>query len=300
MKIAVIGSINIDMVVNVDRIPLKGETLKGSKITYLPGGKGANQAIAMAKLGACVHMFGCVGDDSYGLDMIKNLQNFNVKTDYIKKIKNVPTGIALISVGEQDNTIIIVPGANECVDTLYFDSIKEKILDFDMVVLQCEIPTETIIKIVEYCYSNNIKVTLNPAPATHIPDHIIEKLTYITPNESEFKLIFETDDFDSIQKKYPEKLIITKGAKGVSTCLKNGEILNILPRKTNVVDTTGAGDTLNGAFCVKILEDNIKNALVYANVAASISIEKFGAQAGMPTKKDVVPEFEKFLKECNL
>lgn len=293
MKIAVIGSINIDMILEVDRIPLKGETLKCKNITYLPGGKGANQAVAMAKLGADVEMFGCVGDDSNGVQMIDNLKSFNIKTDNIKTLKNTPTGLAVISVGEEDNTIVVVAGANEKVDKKYFDEIKDKINSYEIVVLQCEIPLDTISYIVDYCYNNNIKVILNPAPALDIPIGTIEKVSYIIPNESEAKLIFKENDIEKILKKYPEKLIVSMGSKGICTSLKTGEILNVEARKTKVVDTTGAGDTLNGAFAVQIAEGKgIKEALKYANVAASLSIEKFGAQTGMPTKEEV----EKVLK----
>lgn len=123
MKIAVVGSINMDMTVTAERIPLKGETLMGDSISYIPGGKGANQAVAMAKLGAAVEMFGCVGDDSNGQKMLDNLNHVGVKTTHIQRLEGVPTGIAMITVGENDNTIIVVPGANGRVDNAYVDGI---------------------------------------------------------------------------------------------------------------------------------------------------------------------------------
>ncbi|MBQ4531322.1 MAG: ribokinase [Lachnospiraceae bacterium] len=292
MKLAVVGSINVDMTVTAERIPLKGETLMGDSINYIPGGKGANQAVAMAKLGAEVEMFGCVGDDSHGQKMIDNLKQVGVKTDHIKVLENVPTGIAMITVGDNDNTIIVIPGANGKVDKAYVDGIKDTLSTYDMVVLQHEIPLETVHYIVEFCAEKGVPVVLNPAPAATVPMDIIEKVTYVTPNEHEAVLIFGNDlTTEEMLKNYPEKLVITQGSRGVSTCLKNGEVLTIPARPAKVVDTTGAGDTLNGAFSVQISKGaDMKTALTYANTAASLSTEKFGAQSGMPTAEEVEKE----------
>lgn len=290
MKIAVVGSINTDQTVVADRIPLKGETLFGSSINYIPGGKGANQAVAMAKLGADVTMFGCVGDDDNGQKMIANLKNNNINTNYINIVKGVPTGIAIITLGDNDNTIVVLKGANGCVDIKYVDSIKDELLKQDMVVLQHEIPLETVHYVIELCSKNNIKTVLNPAPAANVPMEIIDKVTYLTPNEHEVGLIFGKDKtLEELLKKYPKKLIVTLGSDGVITALNDHEILKVPVRKTTVVDTTGAGDTLNGAFSVRIcMGDEIGDALKYANVAASLSIEKLGAQSGMPTNEEVL------------
>lgn len=292
MKLAVVGSINVDMTVTAERIPLKGETLMGDSINYIPGGKGANQAVAMAKLGAEVEMFGCVGDDSHGQKMIDNLKQVGVKTDHIKVLENVPTGIAMITVGDNDNTIIVIPGANGKVDKSYVDGIKDSLATYDMVVLQHEIPLETVHYIIEFCAEKGVPVVLNPAPAAAVPMDIIEKVTYVTPNEHEAVLIFGNElSTEEMLKKYPEKLVITQGSRGVSTCLKSGEVLTIPARPAKVVDTTGAGDTLNGAFSVQISKGaDMKTALTYANTAASLSTEKFGAQSGMPTAEEVEKE----------
>lgn len=289
MKLAVVGSINVDMTVTAERIPLKGETLMGDSISYIPGGKGANQAVAMAKLGAEVEMFGCVGDDSHGQKMIDNLKSVGVKTDHIKMLSDVPTGIAMITVGDNDNTIIVIPGANGKVDKEYVDSIKEVLATYDMVVLQHEIPLETVHYIIEFCAERKVPVVLNPAPAAEVPMDIIDKVTYVTPNEHEAVLIFGNEmSTEEMLQKYPEKLVITQGSKGVSTGLKSGEVLTIPAKPAKVVDTTGAGDTLNGAFCVQISKGaDMKTALTYANTAASLSTEKFGAQSGMPTAEEV-------------
>ena len=295
MKLAVVGSINMDMTVTAERIPLKGETLLGDSIHYIPGGKGANQAVAMARLGAEVEMFGCVGDDSNGEKLLENLRKEGVGTRHIKVLKEVPTGIALITVGENDNTIIVVPGANGQVDQIYADSIKEELKAFDMVVLQQEIPLETVHDLICFCAENGIKVILNPAPAAKVPLDIIEKVTYLTPNEHEAVLIFgEEETTEELLKKYPEKLVITQGSRGVSVCGKNGEVLTVPARPAIVADTTGAGDTLNGAFSVQIAKgEPIAEALRYANTAASLSTEKIGAQGGMPTAEEVERELKR-------
>lgn len=295
MKLAVVGSINIDQTVIAERIPHKGETLHGSELHYIPGGKGANQAVAMARLGADVAMFGCVGDDDNGRKMVDNLRANGVNADFVKTVSGVPTGIAVITVGDNDNTIIVVAGANAKVDREYIDGVKDELLKFDMVVLQHEIPLDTVYYVIELCYEHSIPVVLNPAPAADVPEDIIEKVTWLTPNEHEATLIFgpEISTADLLMK-YPEKLVITQGSKGVSVGLSSGKVLTVPVRPAKVADTTGAGDTLNGAFCVRIaLGDSVEDALRYANTAASLSTEKFSAQGGMPTAEEVQRELDK-------
>lgn len=290
MKLAVIGSINMDQVVSTERIPGKGETLAGSDLRYISGGKGANQAVAMARLGAEVTMFGCVGDDDNGRQLLNALKDEGVDTSHISVRKDAPTGLAIITVSENDNVIIVVSGANGLVDRAYIDSIADQLIDNDLVVLQHEIPLDTVHYAVSFCYEKGIPVVLNPAPAAEVPKDIVEKVKYLTPNEHEAALIFGADaDINEVMKAYKEKLIVTQGSKGVSVCLANGEILTVPSIKANIVDTTGAGDTLNGAFSVRIAAgDSIEDALRYANTAAGLSIEKFGAQGGMPTHGEVV------------
>lgn len=294
MKIAVVGSINMDQTVIAERIPLKGETLRGTDLQYIPGGKGANQAVAMARLGAEVAMFGCVGNDDNGKKLTAKLKAEGINVDNIKVVDDSPTGLAIITVGENDNTIVVVSGANGDVNKEYVDAIKEKLFQYDMVVLQHEIPIETVHYVINLCYEKGISTVLNPAPAACVPKDIIDKVTYITPNEHEASLIFGSDKAtEEMLKMYPEKLLITQGSKGVSTCLKSGEIFSVPCRKSKVVDTTGAGDTLNGAFAVRVSEkSSIKEALEFANIAAGISTEKMGAQGGMPTLWKVEAELE--------
>lgn len=282
----------MDMAVTAERIPLKGETLLGDSINYKPGGKGANQAVAMAKLGMEVEMFGCVGDDDNGQKMLECLKQAGVKTGHIQMLEQTSTGIAIITIGENDNTIVVVPGANGRVDKTYIDQIKDTLVTYDMVVLQHEIPLDTVHYVVRYCAENGIQVLLNPAPAAKVPMEVIRQVTYLTPNEHEAKLIFGDEvSTEELLKQYPKKLVITQGSRGVSACLESGEVITIPARRAKVVDTTGAGDTLNGAFAVQVVKGvDLKNALTFANVAASLSTEKLGAQSGMPTLEEVESE----------
>ncbi|MGI6070074.1 MAG: ribokinase [Blautia sp.] len=295
MKISVVGSINMDQTVTAPRIPQKGETLSGGSLSYIPGGKGANQAVAMARLGADVEMFGCVGDDDNGNQLLENLKQNGVKTDHIRRIAGVPTGLAIITVGENDNTIIVVAGANDQVDVSYVDSIRDELLKSDYVVLQHEIPAETVAYVIDLCHDNGIQVVLNPAPARPVSRETLEKVTYVTPNEHEAKILFGTEaKTDELLRAYPGKLVITLGSQGVAVGRPDGSVLHVPARPAQVADTTGAGDTLNGAFCVKLAEGaDLEEALQFANTAASLSTEKFGAQGGMPLRAEVEQELNR-------
>lgn len=290
MKTAVVGSINMDMTVTAQRIPLKGETIRGEDIRYIPGGKGANQAVAMARLGADVEMFGCVGDDEAGQKLLKNMEDMGVGVSNIKTASGVSTGLALITVGENDNTIVVVAGANDKVDREYVDSIREQLFRCDMVLLQHEIPQDTVEYVIDICHEQGVKVVLNPGPARPVKESVLEKVDYLTPNEHEAAILFGSHiSVEEMLRAHPGKLVITQGSRGVSTCLPSGEILTVPARKANVVDTTGAGDTMNGAFTVQIAQGKtIEEALRFANTAASLSTERFGAQGGMPTRAQVM------------
>lgn len=282
-KVVVVGSINVDMVFTSDIRPKAGETVLGNTFSIIPGGKGANQAVAAAKLGAETYMVGCVGNDSNGEFSLKNLQNMNVNTKGVKIIDNVPTGVANIVVADNDNSIIVISGANFEVDKKTMDSNKDIVLSADIVLLQLEIPMEAVEYIIEICNKNNIKVLLNPAPACKLSNTTIENAAYITPNEHELKLIFNSDNTDEILKQYPNKLIVTLGSKGVKY-FDGNEIKQIPSINVNVVDTTGAGDTFCGGLAAALVRgENLEDAIIFANKAASFTVTKLGAQSGMPT-----------------
>ncbi|MEA4876266.1 ribokinase [Anaerorhabdus sp.] len=291
MKIGVVGSINMDLVVVTDRIPHKGETLIGNELQYNAGGKGSNQAVAIARLGGDVVMFGKVGNDDNGRKLTTMMKENGVNTDFIKIEENANTGLAVITVGEGDNTIVVLPGANSAVDIDYIESIKKELLTCGLVVLQHEIPLETNEYIIRLCKENGIKTLLNPAPAATVSEEIIDLVDFLTPNEHEAVLLFENEDVEQIMMKYPEKLIVTQGEKGISLAVSEEKIVTVPSRKSKVLDTTGAGDTFNGAFVYAYTSGMpLKEALRFANVAAGLSTEKAGAQNGMPTKEMVLKE----------
>lgn len=286
MSIVVIGSINIDLVTEAKKFPKKGETIIGNSFHSFFGGKGANQAVCAARLGSNVQFIGCVGNDINGDEAITNLFDNYVDVNAIKKVEGVSTGIAQITIAEDDNSIIIVKGANDQLSTNIIDENLDMILKAELVLLQLEIPLETVEYVIDLCHKKGIKTVLNPAPALKLSNKILEKVTYITPNENEYNLLYPGKYLDGL-KKYPNKLIITKGAHGVD--YYNGEkIVNIKAHKVNVVDTTGAGDSFNAAFCVGIVNKmSLSDAISFGNKVASYSIQKLGAQTSMPYLSEI-------------
>jgi ribokinase len=289
-KIAVIGSINMDLVVETDISPKKGETVLGSHFFTSPGGKGANQAVAAARLGGAVAMFGSIGNDQNGKNLMANLLAEKIDTNFINRLNHVPTGVAVIEICERDNRIIVVPGANQYTNEEYLTQVAETLVAFDIILMQLEVPLESILFITKYLSSYEDKVIiLNPAPAIPLPEEILNWITFITPNEHEFGTVLNTSSsIDEALKKYPNKLLITRGAQGVSY-YDGTDIVTVPSIKIDVVDTTGAGDTFTGAFAVAISEDiPLREAIMFANTAAGLSTTKMGAQKGMPTREDVV------------
>ncbi len=286
MKIVVIGSINMDIVTTTDRFPKVGETLYGISSSVLPGGKGANQAVAASRLGANVEMIGCVGNDNYGQIAIDNLKDNNVGVQGISKVIG-ETGVANITVTDNDNNIIIVQGANSMVSRDIVNKSMNKILESDIVILQCEIPIDTVEYVLDICLEHNIKSILNPAPAENISIEQSLKASFITPNEIELKQLFN-DDLDTVLLKYPQKIIVTHGSKGVYYSDSNR--INRIPAfQVDVVDTTGAGDTFNAAFAVGYLNTNdVRKAIEFGNLAASKTVQLLGAQTSMPYITDLV------------
>ena len=287
-KIVVVGSINVDLTVSCSRFPQVGETMYGETFGSFFGGKGANQAVACKRLGADVTMVGCIGKDANGQSVIDNFKNEGINIEHIK-VTDAPTGVAVITVAENDNEIIVIKGANSLVTKDLVDEAINEILEADMVVMQLEIPLETVAYTLEICKKNNIKVLLNPAPYCEIPKEFMDLVTYITPNETETKMMFDMP-FDKALEKYPNKLIMTCGSKGVY--YNNGEkLVNCPANKCKVVDTTGAGDTFNGGLAIAICENkSLEEAINFAQKASSIAIGKMGAQTAMPKREEIENE----------
>ena len=294
INIAVIGSCNIDVVVEAPKRPLAGETILGNRLIIAQGGKGANQAVAAARLGAKVYMVGCVGDDDYGRSVINNFKANGVNADYVKTIPGVTTGTAHITLAEGDNSIIVIKGANDLVTPELIDEAWPQIAACDMVMLQHEIPAETIAYTLKKCAAAGVKALLNPAPVLEGAAGWARDAAFVTPNEHEAQALFPGKTTEEILLQNEGRLLMTLGSKGVAYA-ENGVINTVPAFKVEAVDTTGAGDTFNSAFAVakaggKTMAESIK----FANAAAALSVQKIGAQGGMP----YLDEVEGMLEAC--
>lgn len=277
----------MDLVVTSNKRPNAGETVLGETFKTVPGGKGANQAVASARLGADVYMIGRVGDDTYGQDILSNLQDQGVRTSYMKPVTEMESGTAHIILAEGDNSIVVVKGANDKVTPDYVREALSTIDDIGMVLIQQEIPEETVEAVCGICSEKEIPVILNPAPARKVSQQVLDQATYITPNEHEAVLMFNGRSIEDALRQYPNKLLITEGKNGVRYFDGLKEVL-VPGFPVEAVDTTGAGDTFNGALAVALTEGkSLYDALAFANLAASMSVTKFGAQGGMPTREEL-------------
>lgn len=283
--ITVIGSLNMDLVIQMADFPQQGETVLGQHFQTSPGGKGANQAIAAARLGSNVTMIGCVGDDRFGHTLRTVLEQEHIDTTSLLTTSE-STGIANILVHHNDNRIIVVPGANYKLEPTHLDAVKDVITQSQMVILQLEIPMETTAHAIKLCKEANVPVLLNPAPAANFDMCWMDDITYLTPNEIECAQLFG-NDFDQTLEKYPNKLIITLGRDGARYF--DGEYpIHVPGYMTKAVDTTGAGDTFNGALAYALVEgQSLDEAVYFANIAASLAVEQVSAQGGMPTLSKV-------------
>lgn len=277
----------MDLVVTSARRPGAGETVLGDSFKTVPGGKGANQAVAAARLGAEVAMIGRVGDDAFGKDILENFRANAVNTQNVKPVTHLESGTAHIILAEGDNSIVVVEAANREVTPAYVDEAAEVIRNADIVLIQQEIPEETVVHVSARCAEFGTPLLLNPAPARTLPQEVIDNAAYITPNEHEAEILFQGMSPAEALRQYPNKLFITEGSKGVRYFDGSEEIL-VPTYKVEAVDTTGAGDTFNAAFAVALAEGKeLQESIRFANRAASLSVTKFGAQGGMPTRDEV-------------
>lgn len=285
--ITVIGSINVDLVVETNYVPENGETTLGNSFSTFFGGKGANQVVSIARLGKAAQIIGACGTDEYGKMALTSLKQENVNANHVFLYPDETTGVASIIVSNADNRIIVVPGANNRLTPTEIELVKSEIIKSEMVVIQLEIPSNTVHAGLKLCKDHNIPVVLNPAPVDNFENEFIDLATYITPNESECMSIFGENIEQSLER-YPNKLIVTLGEKG-ARFYDGKQHIFIKGFKTNPVDTTGAGDTFNGSFAVALTEGkSIEEAVRFANASASLSVEKKGAQSGMPSLKMVL------------
>ena len=302
-KICVIGSIGYDLTTCMYKFPKAGETIVGKKFIQNPGGKGDNQVIASARVGGDVTFIGAVGDDNYGELLKKNLEENKVKT-HMKIVPNMSSQIATILIDESgENRIVIVPGANNFVDKKQIDDNFDIIKECDIILMQLEIPMETVEYVVDKFYELNKIIILNPAPGAELSDNIIKKCTYLTPNENEIGLITKMpyDTIDNIKSaakclfdKGAQNVLVTLGEKGAYLKNKNDDII-IPTLKVKALDTTGAGDCFNGVFAACLaMGKNAIEAIKYANVASSISVTRSGAVPSLPYKNEVDEKFKEY------
>ena len=284
-KIIIAGSLNTDLVINAPYAPRGGETIMGSGFMENSGGKGANQATAVAKLGGQAYMCGCVGADGFGDTLINNLKSAGVNTDSVRKIEGVPTGVAVIVVTNGENRIIIDSGANGYLSKADIDSALRVAEAGDIFLTQLENPIDIVGYGLEKAKEKGLFTVLNPAPANVDILKYAKFVDIITPNETESEIL---GGKESLFDRGIKTVITTLGAAGYEIATRDGAktypCIKITP-----VDTTAAGDTATGGLCAKLAEvASIEDAMAYGSLAASIACTRKGAQMSIPTRDEVV------------
>jgi ribokinase len=291
--IVVVGSINMDLVARASQIPRPGQSIIGTGFDTTPGGKGANQAVAAARLGYPVQMVGAVGDDVFGQALLDNLTGAGVGTAAVERVAG-PSGVATILVAENgENSIVVVPGANGKVDSASVDAQAELIRSAGMVLCQLELPLETVSRVLALCAEAGVPVMLDPAPAAPLPDSFWGQVAWCTPNETEAAFYLGTDSKpEEAAKQLMDRdvrgLALKRGGDGAYVVVAGGKAAWVRPFHVQAVDTVGAGDCFNGAFAVALLEGKDPWAAArFASAAAAISVTRKGAQASMPAGNEV-------------
>lgn len=296
--VVVIGSSNMDMVVRCPELPLPGQTILGSDFVMNPGGKGANQAYAAAKLGAKTQLIARKGNDVFADDAQKTFAEVGLGTDFIVRDEDTASGVALIYVDETgENQIVVVPGANENLSPADVDAAREAIESAKVMILQLEIPMETVVHAAQMAVANQTRVILNPAPARPLPAALLEKVDILIANETEILVLTGTSEVGMhtteaacrpLLEAGVKHVITTLGKKGALLTSKTGGAARVPGFKVKAVDTTSAGDTFAGALaCVLAEGKNLEEAVLFANAAAALSATKTGAQISMPTRQEV-------------
>ncbi len=296
-QIVVVGSSNTDMIIKLKKIPKTGETVIGGKFTIASGGKGANQAVAAARAGGKVNFISRVGSDMFGDSSINGFIADGLNVANIIRDLEEPSGVALIFVDEEgENSIAVSSGANANLSPGDIYNIRNVICDADILLMQLEIPLETIESAAQIAVENNVRVILNPAPAQNLSDSLLKKISIITPNETEAEILTSVsvkneEDAERAAKVLMGKgistVIITLGSKGAFVF--SNTYKGLLPSyKVKAVDSTAAGDVFNGTLAVALSEGKgLKDSVNFANAAAALSVTKLGAQPSAPYKEDI-------------
>ncbi|WP_273322367.1 ribokinase [Vallitalea guaymasensis] len=296
MKIVVVGSTNMDYVLKTNELPKLGETLSAMSFNTVFGGKGANQAVAAARLGAEVTMIAAVGDDSIGEQLKDNLAKECINVEGVNVVEG-PSGVAMITVADNgDNTIVVYPGANGKIDEKWLEANEALIMSADCILVQLEIPINVVMKAVKIASDNNVKVIFNPAPAKEFPNDIFKYVDIITPNETELKKISGKEDIKEGAMELIERgansVVVTLGEQG-SMYIDKDNTISAGSFTVKSIDSTAAGDAFNAALGIKLIEsDDIEDGLKYSNAVGALVTTKLGAQTSLPFKNEV----EAFIK----
>ena len=291
-KLLVVGSLNMDLVVNVARHPQIGETILGGKFTTFPGGKGANQAVAAARMGAAVTMIGRVGQDGFGDELRASAAEDWINIQYVTVDKNEATGIALITVDALgQNTIVVASGANLALTPQDLITAKAAFTNADVMVTQLESPLETVREAVSLAAQHKLKIVLNPAPAQRLDAKLLSMIDYFIPNEREAMQVVGAETLESAIDQLlamgVKNLIITLGEKGVLVVTADGR-RQIPAYPVIAIDTVAAGDAFVGAFATGLAEGmSVEQSVQLGNAAAAISVTRYGAQPSLPMRKEI-------------
>lgn len=296
-NIVVLGSLNMDFVARTPHIPVPGETVLGHDLTFVPGGKGANQAYTLGRLGADVSMLGCVGADPYGEQLLDNLQAVNVDTRHVERLTNHSSGIAVIEVGDDgDNNIVVLQGANLQVTSTYLQKHLEAIKAADALVMQLEIPVPTVLQAAKIAKDLGKLVILDPAPAAPLPEELWPHVDVVKPNETELALLTSMPVKNLKQAEAAARTLLAKGVKQVvvsmggagALMVEEGKAVHIPALPVKAVDSTAAGDGFTAAMTLKLVAgESLEDALGYAVAVAALVVTRSGAQSSIPTQEEV-------------
>ena len=287
-NVLIVGSINMDLVVQTDTFPRLGETLFGTDFATHAGGKGANQAVAAARLGARVAIIGRVGRDTFGQELKTRFERESIDTRWLSESDDVPTGIAAITVWRADNAIVLVPGANSALGPTDLDAAEAAFAETDVVLAQLEVPLATVQHAAQLAARHGKPFILNPAPAIELPDSLLARCTLLTPNEYEIATALGRPraPWQSLLALRPGRVVLTKGAEGAYFSEQSGVLRHQPAFPVRPVDTTGAGDTFNGALAA-FWPLGLAEAVRRACAAGALSVTKRGAQEGMPSAAEL-------------
>lgn len=287
-RVVVVGGSNVDMVVRAPRLPRPGETVLGGTFAMVPGGKGANQAVAAARLGADVTLIASVGADTFGDAAVRGFAAEGIRTDFISRDPDLPTGVALIGVSEAtgENCILVAPGANAVLHPAHVERAAGVVRQADVVIVQMEVRLDTVALALETASAAGVTTILNPAPVTPLPDYAWANVSVVTPNRAEMDDL--GGDAAALVRLGAGAVVVTLGADGARVVDGNGDTPIRGVAVHSVVDTTAAGDCFTGALAVALGEGrSMADAAAFANVAAALSVTKAGAQPSLPHRRDV-------------